>query len=85
MAVYGVDFALTLYATHYFEAGSSKEASELARKLYDSDSFFDEHLLDEFRTYSMLPENMLDEIVFPADGFEPTLSTEEIAHYTDTE
>lgn len=42
---YYIDFPLVLYVTRMVVADSVEEAREIADKLYESDRFFNEHIL----------------------------------------
>ena len=89
---YYIDFPLTIYATVLVTAEDSFEANEIAKRLWDSDEFFEDHLLEQYRSYEILPENGLEpEVVGCGTGYVRTddmlfrderyMSAEEIARY----
>lgn len=79
MAVYRVDFVMSLYHTEYVNAASAEQAKELAERMLDNDGFVD----DLFETYDdpqmtdWLTENVevsVDD--YTDDVWEPTVNAD---------
>jgi len=79
MAVYRVDFILSLYHTEYVNAANAEQAKELAERMVDDDGFLDDLFAayDDPQQTDWLGENVevsVDDYV--DDCWEPTVNAD---------